>query len=161
MYTKHFFLTICSSCGIQVFSGTTEGKSSTETTVQRTNRRISYVMATSSPSSPRHEASLETTKEEEVKTLCSTSKAWSFIFPVFVLEIGGTVHQDDIASSETRRNLGRASSLNNWWDNNKFSDVVVFAGKQREEWASSWHVRSKCFLLVHNYVYVFSTVNLI
>jgi len=34
--------------------------------VQRSNRRISYVMATSSPSSPRHEASLEATKEEEV-----------------------------------------------------------------------------------------------
>ena len=57
-----------SMSGIQVFSGTnTEVKSSTETTVVRTNRRISYMMATSSPTSSRHEASLEATKEEEVK----------------------------------------------------------------------------------------------
>ncbi|PFX24563.1 rho GTPase-activating protein 21-A-like isoform X2 [Stylophora pistillata] len=48
----------------EVFSGTGDEKSSNEGTAQRTNRRISYVMATSSPTS-KHEASLEATKEEE------------------------------------------------------------------------------------------------
>lgn len=65
IYMKHF-LYHCPLCDIQVFSVTADDKSATETTVQRSNRRISYVMATSSPSSPRHEASLEATKEEEV-----------------------------------------------------------------------------------------------
>lgn len=54
-------------CIAQVFSGTGDEKSSNEGTAQRTNRRISYVMATSSPTS-KHEASLEATKEDEVKT---------------------------------------------------------------------------------------------
>ena len=51
---------------LQVFSGSAEGKVTSETTIQRSNRRISYVMATSSPSSPKYEMTLEATKEEEV-----------------------------------------------------------------------------------------------
>lgn len=50
----------------QVFSGLTEGKVTSESTVQRTGRRVSYVMATSSPKSVKYEMTLEETKEEEV-----------------------------------------------------------------------------------------------
>ena len=52
-----------------MFSGASEGKVISEGTGQRTNRRISYVMATSSPASPGRELSLEITKEEEVFVL--------------------------------------------------------------------------------------------
>ena len=52
-----------------MFSGASEGKVTSEGTVQRTNRRISYVMATSSPASPGRELTLEITKEEEVFVL--------------------------------------------------------------------------------------------
>ncbi|KAK2561195.1 Rho GTPase-activating protein 21 [Acropora cervicornis] len=41
--------------------------------VMRTNRRTSYVMATSSSASPSHQASLETTREEEV---CKEGSLW-------------------------------------------------------------------------------------
>ena len=51
-----------------MFSGASEGKVISEGTGQRTNRRISYVMATS-PASPGRELSLEITKEEEVFVL--------------------------------------------------------------------------------------------